>query len=316
MAKRRGNNEGTIYKLPNGRWRVQITLEGRRVSKVTNTQREAQEWIREMRGLIDTGMTHSSTKITLSDYLDDWLSSTKSTKKPSTWKHYKQVTSSYIIPDLGNVKMIALRPEQIQMLYNRLLDQGVGIYTIQKVHTVLHSALQQAVKMGMIGRNPCSFIQPPKAPIKEMAILNDSQVSYLLVAVNGHRWEALFQLALVTGMRQMELLGLKWSDLDWIRQTIKVERQLVRPNGDGFQFSSPKTRLGRRSIALGDKTIDVLRTHYEHQQEIRVQCCDKWQEHDLIFTTNNGTPIHPRNLLRDFKKNYVMQVYRLLGSMI
>ena len=93
----------------------------------------------------------------------------------------------------------------------------------------------------MLERNPASFVQPPKEPAKEMAILNESQVSQLLVAAQGPRWEALFHLAVISGMRQMELLGLKWSDLDWIRQTLKIERQLLNQMGKGL--SSPLRKL-------------------------------------------------------------------------
>jgi integrase len=118
----------------------------------------------------------------------------------------------------------------------------------------------------------------------------------------GHRWEALFQLAVVTGMRQMELLGLRWADLDWIRQTIKVERQLDRSHGNGIQFSAPKTRYGKRTIALGVRTVAILRAHAERQQVERINAAEKWQEHDLIFTTSLGGPINPSNLLKEFKK--------------
>jgi integrase len=203
---------------------------------------------------------------------------------------------------LGQVKIQDLRPEHIQNLYSSLLDDEVGDYTIIKVHTVLHSALQQATHIGMISRNPASYAQPPKEPATEMAILNESQVSQLLVAVNGHRWEALYHLAIVTGMRQMELLGLKWADLDWIRQMLKVERQLIRPDGNGVEFSSPKTRYGKRSVALGGKTVDVLRAHNERQQGERLAAGDKWVENGLIFTNSLGGPIDPRNLLRNFKQ--------------
>ena len=144
----------------------------------------------------------------------------------------KSSTRLYILPNLGNIKLKDLRPDQIQWMYNHLLEQNIGIPTVRKVHTVLHSALAQAEKLGMINRNPVSATQPPKAPDREMAFLTDSQVSQLLIALQGHRLEALIHLAIVTGMRQMELLGLKWTDLDWTRRTIKVERQLDRPDGE------------------------------------------------------------------------------------
>ncbi len=206
------------------------------------------------------------------------------------------------MPSLVHLKVKDLRSEHIQGIYNRLLEQGAGVYTVLKIHTMLHGALQQAVKTGKIGRNPASFTQPPKEPATEMAILNESQVSQLLVAATWHRWEAIYHLAVASGMRQMEMLGLKWTELDWIKRTIKVERQLAKPDGEGVKFAAPKTRFGKRTIALGGITIEVLRGHYGRQQAERVAAGDKWNEHDLIFTTSLGGPIHPRNLLRDFKK--------------
>jgi len=302
MAKKRGNNEGTINKLPSGRWRAQITLEGRRLGCVFNTQREGLEWIRKTRGQIDDGLTFASTKTTLGEYLMGWLTSTKAAKRRSTWTHYEQVSRNYIIPNIGKIKIKDLRAEHLQGLYNHLLDQDMGTYTVRKIHTVLHSALQRAVKMGMIGRNPASYAQPPKEPLNEMAIFNESQVSHLLVSALGHRWEAIYYLAIVTGMRQMELLGLQWNDLDWTKQILRVERQLDRPHGEGIKFSPPKTKFGKRSIALGEKTVEKLRSHFKQQQSLRLSAGEKWQEYGLIFTNSIGGPIHPRNLLRDFKK--------------
>jgi integrase len=302
MTKKRANNEGSIYKRSYGSWSVQVSLQGRRLSRTFKTQRECQEWVKKTRGQIDDGMTYDATKITLSEFLAEWLISTKTFKARSTWQHYEQLIRSYISPNIGKIKVQSLKPEHIQSFYNRLFDSQVGIYTIRKIHITLHSALQQAVKTGMIGRNPASLAKPPREPATEIAILNENEVSQLLLSAQGHRWEALFHLAVVSGMRQMELLGLKWSDLDWINQTIKVERQLERPNGDGVKFSSPKTLYGKRSISIGRKTIDILREHYKAQSLKQKSAGDSWQDHGLIFTTNLGTPIHPRNLIRTFKR--------------
>ena len=302
MARRRGNHEGSIHQLPSGTYRAQITLQGQRLSFTASTRKQCQEWLKQTYRQIDDGLSLTATKITLGEYMSNWLSTTKSAIRHTTWVHYEQVTRCYIVPWIGQLKIRELRPEHIQGLYISLQEQGVGAWTIQKIHGVLHSALGYALKLGMIGRNPISIAQPPKAPAKEMTILNESQVNQLLVIATAHRWQALFHLAIATGAREMELLGLRWNDLDWVRQTLKVERQLVRPNGNGVQFSAPKTRFGKRSIALGSKTIDVLRMHYERQQTERLAAGEQWEEYDLIFTTSNGTPIHPRNLLRDFKK--------------
>jgi integrase len=301
MARKRSNNEGSIYKRKNGTWRAQVTLDGRRLGKTFKTQREARKWLQKTNRQIDDGLRYANTQITLDEFIANWLISTKASRRPSTWSVYETATRLYILPHLGKIKLKDLRPGQIQWMYNHMLEQKVGVPTVLKVHAVLHSALAQAEKMGMINHNPVSATQPPKEPTREMAILTDSQVSQMLIALQGHRLEALIHLAVVSGMRQMELLGLKWTDLDWIRRTIKVERQLDRPTGKGIQFSAPKTRFGKRSVALGRKTIEVLRNHYERQQGDRLRVGENWNEHDLIFTNRNGGPLHPRNLLRDFK---------------
>lgn len=303
MARKiRGKNEGSIQQRPNGTWRAQVTLQGRRLSYAAKTRRECQDWIKKTIHQIDDGMTYSNTRIILEEFLSGWLTSSKASKRRSTWAHYCQLVHNYVVPRIGQIKVKDLRPDQIQGLYNTLLSQGVGTYTVIKIHTTLHSALAHAVKTGIVGRNPASQTIPPKQPSKEMHIFEESQVNQMLVAAKGDRWEALYHLAVTTGMRQMELLGLKWSDLDWINQTIKVERQLVRPDGEGIQFAQPKTRLGKRTVVLGIKTIAVLRSHFERQHAKKKAGGEHWKEHGLLFTNSLGGPIHPRNLVRDFKQ--------------
>ena len=301
MAKKRANNEGTLYRQRNGHWCAQVYLDGKRISKSFHSQKESSDWLKKMRGLVDDGLTFNNTRLTVNEFMDSWITTIKTTRRKSTWTHYESLTRRYIKPALGNVRLLNLRSEQVQFFYNDLQERGVSIYTIDKIHTAFHAALEHALRLGMINRNPAHYVRPPKVTPKEMAILTDSQASAFLVTLQGHRWEALFHLAIVTGARQMELLGLKWTDVDWLRKTLKIERQLERPGGNGVQFSSPKTKNGRRTIDLGKRSMEVLRTHYEKQQELRKAAGENWSENGLIFTTNNGTPIHPRNLLRDFK---------------
>jgi len=301
LARKRANNEGSLYKLPSGNWCAQISLDGKRISKTFHTQKEGQEWIRKMRGLVDEGLTYNNTRLTVNEFMDSWITTIKTIRRKSTWTHYESLTHRYIKPALGNNKLLNLRSEQVQFFYNDLQESDVSIHTIDKIHTAFHAALEHALRLGMINRNPAHFVRPPKIPPKEMAILTDSQASAFLVTLQGHRWEALFHLAIVTGAREMELLGLKWTDVDWVRKVIKIERQLERADGNGVQFSPPKTKNGRRSINLGKRSMEILRIHYEKHQQLRKEASENWSEHGLIFTTNNGTPIHPRNLLRDFR---------------
>jgi integrase len=299
MAKIRCKNEGSIHQRRNGTWRAQVSLEGRRLSFTAKTRHECQEWLKKTIGQIDQGMTFTSTILTFDEFLNTWLGSAKASIRPRTWSHYEQLIRNYVIPNLGQIKMKDLRPDQIQRFYNHLLSNEVGVYTVIKIHAMLHGALEQAVKAGLVNRNVSNAVIPPSEPAKEMSILDESQVSQLLIAARGSRMEALLHLAVSTGMRQMEILGLKWSDLDWLKKTLKVERQLVR--GEGVKFSQPKTRHGRRIVVLGDRTIETLRRHYERQNEERKKSSVSWSEHGLIFTMANGSPINFRVLMRYFK---------------
>ncbi len=302
MAKKRGHGEGSIYQRSNGRWRAQVMLDGERLNFSADTRRECVEWLKDTLTRIDEGLTYENTPLTLREFMQDWLTSSKASWRRTTWRQYRYVTRKFIDPALGHVKLSELRPRGIQELYDRSLKDGVGIQSVSKIHTVLHSALSHAVKTGILGQNPASATIPPVPPTREMDILDEIQVNQLLIAAKGHRLEALFHLAVTTGMRQMELLGLKWSDLDWDRQSIVVQRQLARRSHDGRKFVAPKTKAGRRMIALGSLTIEALKDHYDRQLAERCVAGDEWKEHGLIFPTSVGTPISPRNLLRDFRK--------------
>lgn len=301
MAKRRGNNEGSIHELPSGSWRAQITLDGFRLSYTSKLRRDCQAWLKKTIGQIDEGMNYDSTRVTLEDFLSSWINSSKTRVRPRTYTQYTQLSRQYIFPHLGMIKIRDLRPEQIQKMYDKLLSQEVGVYTILKIHSILSAALEYALRLSVVSRNPATLAMPPQKPAMEMKILDEGQVSQLLITARGNRLEGLLQLTLSTGIREMELLGLKWTDLDWVKRTLKIERQLAREKNLKSQFVSPKTRAGKRTIVLGKSTIELLRAHYERQLEERKAAGEKWHEQGLIFTNRYGGPMDSRNLLRDFK---------------
>ena len=168
--------------------------------------------------------------------MNNWLAIAKTSRRASTWSHYEQLNRTYVLPYLGKIKLKDLRPDTIQLFYDRLLKEKVGEYTINKIHTMLHGALEQAVKIGLASRNAADAAIPPRPHSKEMQFLDENQVSQMLLAARGSRMEAILHLAVATGMRQMELLGLKWTDLDWVKQTLRIERQLERSDSGMFDF--------------------------------------------------------------------------------
>jgi integrase len=302
MAKRRGNNEGTLFQMPNGKWRVQLTLQGHRLSFTAKSRQACQEWIRQTQNQIDDGMTYASAKIKLMNYLEDWLVTEKSVMRPSTWSHYSQLLRMYIAPNIGNITLKDLRTAHIKGLYVQLQNQNVGKPTIRKIHKLMHSAINAAIEDGLMARNPVSFAHPPKEAETERKVLTESQASQFLASIARHRLEALLHLALSTGMRRGELLGLQWENLDWIERTINIEKQLSKPPYSSGLFQPLKTKSSRRIVAIGEPTILVLREHYEQQRLMRLRAGNRWIENGLIFTNSKGGPLCPSHMTRVFKQ--------------
>lgn len=147
----------------------------------------------------------------------------------------------------------------------------------------------------MLRRNPCHGAELPDLPHTEMRTLDVEQTKALLTATAGHRLEALFWLAINRGLRQGELLGLKWSDVNWDTGTLQIQRQLQRLPGEGLQLVGLKTDKSRRSVALGTTELAKLKEHRRKQLEERLFYGKQWVDQDLIFTNTKGGPCTPRN---------------------
>ena len=303
MARKRGNNEGSIYKRKYGSWRALVTIDGKRLGQTFETKRKAQEWLRRMLDEIDYGLTFDSAQITLNEFMEEWLVSIEPTVRFNTHKQYGQITRQHILPVLGKLKLRELKPGQIQQLYNKMVKKGFSSRTVQLVHTVLHRCLVHAVKLGVISRNPDDATTPPKPKPKEMNFYDENQAQKMLITakVMNDRFYALYHLAVSTGMRQGELLGLKWPDLDWDYGLLQVQRQLTKKSGGGFEFSAPKTKAGIRRIDLGDNSLSILRDHLQLQYQEIAQAGEAWQDNDLIFPSTIGTPNDRDNLRKRFK---------------
>jgi len=304
MAKKRGNNEGSIYKRKNGSWRAQVTIQGKRLTYSAKTKRDGQRWIRKMLEEIDNGLTYDSTQITLYGFMEEWLVSVEPSIRYNTFRQYQQIARQYILPVLGPFQLRDLKPEHIQQLYNSMVKEGCGLRTVQLVHSVIHRALVHAVKLGIISRNPDNATTPPKPKSKEMQFLDENKAQQFLITAKLHsdHFYALFYLAIATGMRQGELLGLKWEDIDWEQGALQIIRQLTRKRGGGYGFTTPKTKAGKRRISLGVTTLASLEEHRKAQYHLSEKSGDDWHDNGLVFPSGIGTPADRDNLRRHFKQ--------------
>jgi integrase len=180
---------------------------------------------------------------------------------------------------LGAVKVSELKAIQIQRLYDQKQREGMGNRSVRHLHSTLRQALNHAVRLGLISTNPALLTTPPKKQEKEIVVLDESQIQNLLLAAMEYQPDiyALYYLAINTGMRQSELLGLQWSDVDWQSKSLSVQRQVQFAKGRGVVLRGLKTKSSRRIIQLGDQMLRILKDHKIYQANRSFLIGDKWK---------------------------------------
>ncbi|POB09495.1 tyrosine-type recombinase/integrase [Sulfobacillus sp. hq2] len=269
---------------------------------VHGTKKEAQQELNALLRDQDTGTLVTTQRITLNEYLDQWLeAAAKPRLRPQTSEDYKAILNRYVRQPLGYRRLSTIQPLDLQKLYSEMLERGLSPRTIRYTHVILSSALKQAVRWQMLSQNPADKVSVPKQQRREMHALNPEETKRFLSAAESSRWLTLFQFALVTGMRPEEYFGLRWEDIDWHNGRVQVKRVLVRPKGGGWRFDEPKTKKGR-SIPIPQTLVASLKTLKVEQAKQRLSLGERWKDHGLVFTAENGEPIHHSNFTaRHFK---------------
>lgn len=223
--------------------------------------------------------------------------------RQSTYDRYESIINLHIKPALGRIKLRKLTPFHLQTFYRDKLDNGLAPATVMNTHSIIYKALKQAICWDLIPRNVADNVTPPRpTPQKEMQPLSAEEARRLLEAARGDKLEALYVLAIYTGMREGELLGLKWEDVDLNRGVLRIRRTLTR-NGGKVALGETKTPSSRRTIHLTQGAIQALKTHLGRQLEEIETLGDLYQDQGLVFTTNTGAPINPSNFRqRSFNK--------------
>jgi integrase len=174
------------------------------------------------------------------------------------------------------------------------LDAGLSSSTVQLIHMTLHKALKQALKWGLVPRNVTEAVDAPKPQKKDIQPLTPEQARTFLRTTKGNRLEALYVLAITTGLRRGELLGLRWQDVDLKEKVVRVRQQLTFTNS-GLSFTRPKN--GRsRNVALMNLSVEALKDHRKRQTDEKLKMGNLWQDTDLVFTSVKGTPLDARSL--------------------
>lgn len=246
----------------------------------------------------EQGILPTPANLTVERYLTSWLAdSVKGTVNRATYDGYRRDVHHHIIPELGRRKLKELTPGDIRRLYRKIAEKGLKDRSIEYVHTTLRKSLKAAVVDRLLTHNPTDGVKAIKTPTgaaKESKALDPSQVKALLDAASGSRFEALYKVAIHTGLRRGELLGLKWTDADLEVGTLMVRRSL---DVDGT-FKTPKNRAAKRTLKLTRHALDALKAHKVHQNAERLQAGTRWRDHELVFPNTLGKPMNAGNLYR------------------
>lgn len=292
----------------NNRWYVVLYMPpyGQQWFAGGTTKKEAELKEAELKLKKEAG-TIGSAKYALGSFLDQWLETVKSNLASSTYESYVQTVNLHLKPALGNIALGKLKPIDIQRYYTAELNggrkdnkktvgSGLSSTTVLYHHRVLHRALETAVKWGLISRNPADMVDPPRKAKKEINTLNEKQIHILLSGIKDEYLYMPVFLAVMTGMRRGEILGLRWRDVDLQNGIIYVTQALYQRKAGIPTFTEPKTPQSKRAIQISDAVIKALEKHKAEQDKNRSYFTSKYAPYDLVCCMQDGKPINPESL--------------------
>jgi len=302
-------------------WTIVLELEadpvsGKRRQKwvtVKGPKREAEKKMAELLVQVNQGLITTSPDLTVSQYLERWVKDyAEANCAPKTVLFYRDIVEHYITPYIGKVALDKLRPTHIINLYTRLRTAPrrssrpgpLSGTTRRSVHRALHAALKHAVKWRLIPTNPADAVDAPQAEHKEMLYFNPDQVVALMEVAErrGYPWHGFFAVALSTGMRLGELLGVRWQDIDLERGRLTVQQTVQRLPKMGIVAKAPKTAGSRRPIDLGREVVAILKQHRIAQAEHRLKIGNLWEDGGLVFPSERGTYVESTNVHKVFTR--------------
>jgi len=292
--KRRGRGEGSIFQRDDGLWVGKVSFgydgTGKRQRRViyAATKNEVQD---KLRMLSSQAPSSEPAGLTVGQYLDRWLTNhAKPSVRPTTFVDYERIVRVHLRPILGGVKLRKLGSIHVENLYATMQDNGATAHTRRAAGTILGMALRHGVKLKLIPHNPAADIAKARLEDRELLVLTDDQTKRFLAAAKSKRLYALFALAIGSGMRQGELLALRWSDIDFQKGTVSVQRSLAQIKGE-FVLKEPKSKTSRRTITLPRFALDALRDH-------RAAMLKEGNVSAPVFCTRTGEYNAKTNLIR------------------
>lgn len=308
-AKHRGHNDGSVFQRKDGRWCAAVTYldefeavrRKRWYFSGDDAEKRARDRLKVALADLVKGLPVAPEQETVERFLDRWFVDVSPSLEPKTVRSYEQAIRLYLVPAIGAIKLSRLTPQDVQRrLINAMTARGLSARTVEIARAVLRKALNDAMSWGRVSRNAAALARPPKRTHTEKRYLAPAEARAFLTAIAGHRHEAIFTAALALGLRQGEVLALRWADVDFDAGTVEVVNQLQRVNGV-LTLKRLKSRTSHRTLPLPVIVADALKVRRKDQIAERLALGPYWQNpNDLIFTTEVGTPHDARNIMRDF----------------
>ena len=299
--------KGHIRKRGKSSWAVVLDMgrdaDGKRRQKwhsISGNRKDAQRELARLLNELNTGAYVEPSRMTISEFLDRWLADYAKPKvSPKTFERYQEMTDGHIRPALGSYLLPKLAPLHIQAFYSHALAAGrkdgrggLSAQSVVHFHRLLHKALAQAVKWQLLARNPVDAVEPPRAERKEMRALDEDETANLLGLLAENRLYMPTMLAVTTGLRRGEILGLRWGNVDLVAGTLTVVQSLEQTK-DGLRLKTPKTQRSRRSVALPAMTTAALRLHRSKQAEERLALGPVYDDEGFVCARPGGASWAP-----------------------
>jgi len=318
-SKKAANGGGSIRKktvVRNGKeytyWEARATIgtdpetgKQKQRSVSGKTQKEVAKKLRQITAEIDDGSYQEPTAMTVGEWLDIWLDQFLGGVKPRTVEAYDCSIRNHLKPALGSVKLENLTAPVIQRLYISLQRKAnpLSAKSIKNLHGVLHRALQQAVELGYLQTNPSNPCKLPRIEKRDIEPFDNEDIKNFLREIKGHQYENVYLVTLFTGMREGEVLGLKWKCVDWSTGTILIGQQLQRKHDGSGEYTmiSPKNGKHRR-VTPAPFVMDVLRNQLEKQSRMKRTAGELWEDNDFVFTNEVGHNLSCQTVYLHFKK--------------
>jgi len=296
QRNKKGNTWSLVINLgkdpDTGKYRQQwVTVKGSR--------QDAEKRLTELLHQLDAGTYAPPGKLTTGGFLTTWLADyARPSLTPRSFERYESITRVHLLPALGGIKLTQLRPNHLQKHYTAMLGTGLAPRTVRYHHTILHKALQTAVKWGLVSRNVADGAELPSSQNADMQTWGEAELNVFMEAAKDTQYYALFYTALFTGMRRSELLALRWQDIDFIYGQIYVNRGLHQLKGGEYVFTAPKSKKSRRTIALPPSAFLVLSDYRKQKEADALMLEVEIKDGDLIFCHIDGTPWRPNTITR------------------